>query len=136
MFFYKKIFKQNPKTFIEINIKENDTDISLYEKYGSFKSDSISIKQGFKDILEESYNNAKYFHKLGDISMDCFLEKHSNIVRQDVSKFMQHIEFRILCGLELPSKIQKICFKCEGPELFKKEFESKFNFYNKEKTAI
>lgn len=104
MFFFKRRIKFKPKTFLKINILEDTTKIEIYENYGKNKSDTL--------LLDSGYNNV-------------------TSTREDVNRFMDYIEFRILCGMKLPSKIEEIYCECSGPDLFQKGFEHKFSYYKK-----
>lgn len=129
MFFSNKRNKQNVKNIMKINVFENKTDISIHKGNNQFSYFINSIDFGYKDVITNSYKNLKLLSKYKDLSLDDFIENQSNILRDDISRFVQHIEFKILCGPSLPCKIDSVQFECDGPELFKKELKSKFLFY-------
>lgn len=131
MLFLKNKFIKEEKTSMTIKIFENETDIIIRENNSIENSSINKIKCGYNDVIHSSYESAKLSCLNKDISLDEYLNKHSNMLRQDISNFIKHIEFKILCGPPLPFKIDKIYFECNGPELFEKEFKSKFSFYDK-----
>ena len=131
MFFFKKFLKQKPKTFIDIDVLEEKTDINVYTNYGLNEYIKTSIPHGYKTILDNSYYRAKMRYNIEEINIDEYIEDYFPIVRSDIGDFMKYLESKILCGPALPSKIDKVYFNCNGPDLFKKEFSLKFYFYDK-----
>lgn len=100
MFFYLNKLRNKPKTFLKIKVSEDRTIIEMYENNGTLKSDTILIKQGYKDALSYA----------------------------DALKFIDFIELKILCCMNLPSKIDDIYIKCNGHNLLEKELKKRFCF--------
>ena len=119
--------KNKPKTYMEIQIDAKKTEISIYEKHGSIRGNSISLDYGFKDVLEKSYEEARFFdEEIGEMSLESFLESHYDKAYSNIKSFISRIEFSILCKMKLPSKIERIYLKGIGSELFVRELKSTF----------
>ena len=127
MLFRNKLYKKKPKTYIEIQIDENKTNICIYEEYGSKRGDSISLDYGFENILEKSYEEARFFDKqIKETNLELFLYNHYNKVQPNIRAFISRIEFLMLCKMRSPAKIERIYLKGNGSKLFSRELKQTF----------
>ena len=119
--------KNKPETYIEIHIDAKKTKIFIYEKRGSVKGDSLFLDYGFTDVLEKSYEEARFFDsEVKEMSLESFLESNYNKAYPNIKNFISRIEFSILCKMKIPAKIERVYLKGEGSELFAREFKSNF----------
>lgn len=128
MLFRNKLHKNKPKTYMEIQIDEHKTNISIYEEYGSKKGDSISLDYGYENVLKKSYEEAIFFdEQIKEMNLELFLHNHYNKVQPNIRAFISRIEFLILCKIRIPAKIERIHLKGNGSKLFSKELKQTFS---------
>lgn len=123
MFFRKKYNKKN-ETYIDISLNKHNTTISITDNLTKKTNNELSLNYGFKDVIEHSYNEFKFFNNnIPDMNLDLFLANHYNKIQLNIINFISRIEFSILCRMNLPSKIDKIYLSGEGAPLFYNEFK-------------
>lgn len=125
MFFKRKNIES--ETYIDIEINEESTIISVIDNSIKKVVDKLSLNYGYFEIIDSAYNQAVSIDKsVTGITLDLFFDNHYDKIYPSIRNFISHIEFSILCKTKIPSKVEKIYVGGAGAPLFYKEFRRKF----------